>query len=216
MKKSIFLLLVLFPFVALAQQKSFHQDHEFVDLGLSVKWATCNVGADSPDEYGDYFAWGETQPKSYYSWSNYKYWEQGAGFFGNYMKKYCYNQVDGNVDRKSVLDKNDDAASTNWGGNWRTPTKYELFELRDSCKWEEEISDDVRGYRVTGPNGNSIFIPNAAYILGSIHGDRGDKVTLWSSSLNRNVSSKAYLLETYELDIDYERYLGCPIRPVLE
>lgn len=215
MKKYLLLLFLFCSLLAVAQPRNSHNGHEYVDLGLSVKWATCNVGAPSPDVYGSYFAWGEVYPKDYYGWSEYRWWEKGEGFFGNYMTKYCFNSVDGNVDYRAILSSSDDVASVRWGGNWRMPTKDELFELRDRCVWQETTLNDVRGYRITGPNGNSIFIPNAAYIIGSIYGDKHDRIFLWSSSLNRNESDEAYLLDSYELTISYDRYIGCPVRPVL-
>jgi hypothetical protein len=133
--------------------------HEYVDLGLSVKWATCNVGANAPEEYGDYFAWGETEPKEVYEWSTYK-WCNGSD---NMLTKYCTNSSDGTVDNKNQLDKEDDAASVNWGGAWRMPTEAEQDELREQCTWTWTTQNGVNGYQVTGPNGKSIFLPAAGY-----------------------------------------------------
>ena len=149
--------------------------HEYVDLGLSVKWATCNVGASKPEEYGDYFAWGETQPKDTYSWSTYK-WCNGSS---HTLTKYCTDNNYGTVDNKTVLDAADDAATANWGGSWRMPTDAELTELRENCTWTWIIENDMCGYRVTSKKENytdkSIFLPvtsNAAFY--------------WSSSLGSN------------------------------
>ena len=136
-------------------------NHEYVDLGLSVKWATCNVGATKPEEYGDYFAWGETQPKDYNDWSTYK-WCIGSY---NTLTKYNTSSSYGTVDNKTVLAKTDDAATVNWGGSWRMPTDTEWTELRENCTWtwttqNSEYGYGVHGYRVTSKkNGNSIFLP---------------------------------------------------------
>ena len=124
---------------------------EYVDLGLSVKWATFNVGARAPEYYGDYFAWGETEPKEEYSWATYKWCD---GTKDNVTK---YNKTDS----LTTLEPEDDAAHVHWGNKWRMPTKEELQELIDSCQWERTTVNEVRGNTVTGPNGNSIFIPLA-------------------------------------------------------
>ena len=129
---------------------------EAIDLGLSVKWANFNVGAASPEDFGDYFAWGETSTKaSYGSWSNYSY---GNG--SNDLTKYCES------DGKTVLEASDDAATAELGSSWRMPTHDELQELVDECTWTWQ-SSGVPGYTVTGPNGNSIFLPAAAHSAGT-------------------------------------------------
>lgn len=131
---------------------------EAVDLGLSVKWATCNVGASSPEEYGDYFAWGETEPKEVYDWSTYK-WCEGTS---TTLTKYNTISSDGTVDNKTVLEPEDDAATANWGGAWRMPTDAEMTELREQCTWTWTTLNGVDGYKVTSKsNGNSIFFPAA-------------------------------------------------------
>ena len=123
--------------------------HEYVDLGLSVKWATYNVGATAAEENGNYYAWGETEPKDYYDWSRYK-WCDGTK---SVMTKY--NKEDG----LTTLLPEDDAAHVNWGGEWRMPTKDELTELRERCVWELTTLNGVKVCKVTGPNSNSIFLP---------------------------------------------------------
>ena len=129
---------------------------DFVDLGLSVKWATCNVGATTPEGYGDYFAWGETSPKTTYNWSTYKYCN-GSSFS---ITKYCTDSKCGIVDNKTTLELIDDAVHVNWGGNWRIPTKEEFDELITECDWTWTSYNGVNGYRVTSKkNGNSIFLP---------------------------------------------------------
>ena len=95
---------------------------------MSVKWATCNVGATKPEEYGDYFAWGETDPKSTYDWSTYKYCNGSSST----LTKYNTDNSQGTVDNKTTLDLSDDAARANWGDSWRMPTDAELTELRSN------------------------------------------------------------------------------------
>ena len=133
--------------------------HAYVDLGLSVKWATYNIGASSPEEYGDYFAWGETAPKDVYVWSTYK-WCNGSQ---NTLTKYCTNKEYGAVDNKITLELEDDAAHVNWGGEWRMPTKAELEELREKCTWTPAKINGVSGREITGPNGNKLFLPYSGY-----------------------------------------------------
>ena len=107
------------------------KEYKYVDLGLpsGTLWADRNVGADSPEAYGDYFAWGETTPKSTYNWSTYK-WCNGDRYT---MTKYCTSSSYGTVDNKTVLDPEDDVAHVKWGGIWRMPTKAEMLELQDRC-----------------------------------------------------------------------------------
>lgn len=163
--------------------------HEAVDLGLSVKWAACNVGANSPDDYGDYFAWGETSPKSSYISDN-------CLTYGVSM-----SDISGNPQY--------DSATANWGGDWRMPTMAEQDELRNNCTWEWTTLNGVNGLRVTGPNGNSIFLPFA--------GDVGSRNYYWSST-PYGVNS-AYILaicsDGYGPGYG-ARYIGNPVRPVLE
>ncbi len=133
--------------------------HETVDLGLpsGIRWATCNVGASAPHETGCYFAWGETDPKATYDWDTYK-WCKGSE---NTLTKYCNNfsyGSDGFADNKVFLDAEDDVAIANWGGGYRMPTYGEFMELSEKCTWTWETSNGVRGYTVTGTNGNSIFL----------------------------------------------------------
>ena len=158
------------------EPKNMENGHEYVDLGLSVKWATCNVGANQAEEYGDYFAWGETEPKEVYDWSTYKW-----GNSNETQTKYCTDSNYGTVDNKTVLESADDAATENWGGAWRMPTYEELDELLTKCTWIVTTMNGVDGCKVIGPNGNSIFLPNGGYRqVGSIGGREG---TYWSSSL---------------------------------
>ena len=161
---------------------NFNNGYEYADLGLSVKWATMNIGANSPEEYGDYFAWGETKPKNTYSWGTYK-WCKGSY---NTMTKYCTASRYGTVDNKSVLDPEDDAAHVNWGGTWRMPTRAEQDELRSKCTWTWTTQNGVNGRLVTGPNGNSIFLPAAGGRKDSSPYSAGSDGYYWSSSLKAN------------------------------
>ena len=188
-------------------------NHEYVDLGLSVKWATCNVGATKPEEYGDYFAWGETEPKDYYDWSTYK-WCNGSY---DTQTKYCTNSSYGTVDNKTVLDKEDDAAAVNWGGNWRMPTDAEMTELRNNCTWTWTTQNGVKGYQVTGPNGNSIFLPAAGCRRGSSLDDAGSYGVFWSSSLlsgNPHIACALYFNSDSVNWYRNGRRYGPSVRPV--
>lgn len=192
-------------------------NHEYVDLGLSVKWATCNVGASKPEEYGDYFAWGETQPKSTYNWSTYKYCNGSS----TSLTKYCTDSYNGTVDNKNTLELSDDAARANWGGSWRMPTDAELTELREQCTWTWTTQNGVYGYKVTskksGYTNKSIFLPAAGYRNDSSLSGAGSNSRYWSSSLSTGIPYFAYELLFYSgsvlRNLDY-RCCGQSVRPV--
>jgi hypothetical protein len=185
---------------------------EYVDLGLSVKWATFNVGASKPEDYGDYFAWGETEPKETYSWATYKW-----GTSSNLTK---YNTTDG----KTTLEPEDDAAYVNWGGKWRMPTKDEMQELFDSCTWKTETQNGINGYNVIGPNGNSIFVPTAGWYNEDDFGVglQGNATYYWTSTLSSFNKIRAYDLVFNDVSgsndgiIANTRRCGFPIRPVYD
>ena len=148
---------------------------EWVDLGLpsGLLWATCNVGASFVEDYGDYFAWAETQPKDDYSWSNYIYCCHGNSLS---LTKYCNNYgygCDGYTDNLTVLEPDDDAATVNWGNGWRTPTKAEWQELFDNCSSVWTTQNGVNGRLYTGPNGNTLFLPAAGSDHGFLAGSSG-------------------------------------------
>lgn len=174
---------------------------EAVDLGLSVKWANMNVGADKPSSYGTYFAWGETKPKKYYSWGTYE-WSQGNTQF---LTKYS------TIDKKTKLALADDAAHANLGGEWRTPTAEEYEELinPDNCKWEWVTMDGINGYKVTGKKtGNSIFLPITGF---RFYGDvqfRAISGIYWTSSLYIANPNKAWCLEFNFSDVSV--FYGTP------
>ena len=192
--------------------------HVFVDLGLSsgTKWATCNVGANNPEGYGDYFAWGETTPKETYNWSTYRYCN------GDYNKltKYCNNAEYGNdgfTDALTTLEASDDAATANWGSVWRMPTQTELNELKNSCTVTWVTYNGVNGRLFTGPNGNSVFLPAAGGRYDSELYDAGSLGLYWSSSLYTDYPIDAWCLYFYS-DNGYVngnyRYYGQSVRPV--
>ena len=186
-----------------------------VDLGLSVLWASCNVGAESPEELGGRYAWGETEEKHEYSWASYK-WCDGSE---NSITKYCTTGNYGNVDNKTVLEPADDVASVKWGDAWRIPTIDEQNELIKECTWEWTSYNDVKGYNVTGPNGNSIFLPATGYCYDSIVMNKDSYGYYWLNSLGEFDSNGAYLFfvsSKYEvwLRYGYRRCYGYPVRAV--
>ncbi|MCQ2209048.1 MAG: hypothetical protein MJZ34_02035 [Paludibacteraceae bacterium] len=151
--------------------------HEYVDLGLpsGTLWATCNIGASQPEEYGDYFSWGETKPKEVYDMIRYKW-----------LKDDVYTKYN-HIDSYSTLLPEDDAATVNWGDEWRMPTCYEQRELVEKCTYSWEEVNGVYGAKFTGPNGNSVFFPAAGYrnCLDAFRVGYGGYY--WSSSLDDNV-----------------------------
>ena len=185
-----------------------------VDLGLpsGTLWADRNVGADSPEAYGDYFAWGEIEPKTAYGWSNYK-WCRSY----DTLTKYCTYSSDGTVDNKTTLDLEDDAAYVNMGSEWRMPTITEQQELIDNCTWTWTTQNGVNGYKVTGNNGNSIFLPAAGFRSGTCLDLASYDGEYWSSSLWESRSSDAY---AFYFNDDYNwgyagRYYGFSVRAVV-
>ena len=185
-----------------------------MDLGLSVKWATCNVGASSPEDYGDYFAWGETTIKSTYNWSTYKYCNGSSSTLTKYNTSSSY----GTVDNKTKLDLTDDVAYMNWGGVWRMPTDAEMTELREQCTWTWTSQNGVNGYKVTSKsNGNSIFLSAAGYRGGSSLYDAGSHGNYWSSSVNANYPYNAWNVlfnSSYVYGNTNIRFYGFTVRPV--
>ena len=189
---------------AYGEEKSFTtllpiNGHDCVDLGLpsGLKWATCNIGATTPEDYGNYYAWGETATKSEYTDQNsVTYGQQISDFSGN--AQY-------------------DAARANWGGSWRMPTEAEMKELRDNCTWTWTTQSNVYGYRVTGSNGNSIFLPAAGNYNGSSHNRVGEYGYYWSSTPDESDTYTAYYLYflSENQDVRWDnRYYGQTVRPV--
>lgn len=181
---------------------------EAVDLGLSVKWADRNLGAEDNADYGPYFAWGELTFKEEYSDNTYKF------FSNKSMSKY--NEADG----RNTLEPKDDAATVVLGRHWRIPTVKEIEELVTKCRWirsseTDSNGDDVYGYRVVGLNGNSIFLPSAGYFdYNRIFSD-GYSGLYWSSSLDKDNNEQAWGLESGELTVE-SRVIGMSIRPVYD
>lgn len=176
--------------------------HEYVDLGLSVKWATCNVGANKPEKYGDYYAWGETNTKSSYK-------EDNCTTYGKQM-----NDISGNPQY--------DVARKKWGVTWRMPTKAEMLELINSCTCQWTTQNGVKGYKVTGPNGNHIFLPAAGCRYGSSLVNDGYYGYYWSST---PYDVNGYDGSAYSLGFGdgsegvhwyYNRKFGLTVRPITE
>ena len=192
--------------VVFVEEEAIEDEHEWVDLGLpsGTLWATCNVGANSPEEYGDYFAWGETKPKTKYDSSTY--------FDSDYLK---YKNSDG----KTVLAPEDDAATVNWGSGWQMPNLDQMKELNNSDYTTEEwtTQNGVNGRKVTSKsNGNSIFLPAAGYCKSDLY-HAGSRGYYWSSSLYPYLDSDAYYQSFdsggwgYSI---YDRFSGQSVRPV--
>ena len=196
-------------------------EHSYVDLGLSVMWATCNVGAENSWSYGEYYSWGETETKSNFSWSTYK-WCSGSSY--NTLTKYCYNYSysgNGVIDDKRTLDLEDDAAHVNWGGYWRMPTSLEMRELIDSCTWEWTQINGVNGYKVTsnrnGFTDKFIFMPAGGYKYEKGLDLYGSNCVYWSSTLSDEKPIGVFGISFSSKDRNtsyYTRYQGFCVRPV--
>ena len=204
---------------------------EAVDLGLlsGIKWASFNVGASNPEEYGDHYAWGEIEPyyssqdpltwkdgKTGYDWASYK-WSEGSN---TTITKYCSDSsygYNGFTDTKTVLDAEDDAASVALGGKWRMPTDADWTELRTTCTWTWTKQNGVKGRLVTASNGNSIFLPAAGFRVNTTFYDAGLSGGYWSSSLNVDDPDYAWLVDFSSANVDRRssnRYYGFSVRPV--
>lgn len=162
-----------------------YNGHDYVDLGLpsGTLWATCNLGADKPEGYGDYFAWGETNPKTVYSWDNYKYCYVNSQKLTKYctISGYGYNGLN---DGLTVLLPEDDAATSYWGAGWRMPTTEECQELMHNTTHTWTIRNDVYGRLFTGKNGNTLFLPAAGWYNGNSTGYVGELGYYWASLLD--------------------------------
>lgn len=191
---------------------------EAVDLGLSVKWSSTNLGATSPSDYGDYFSWGETSPKDNYSWATY---ELCNGSYDN-LTKYNTKSSYGTVDNKTVLEPEDDVASVKLGGKWRMPTDAEWTELSTKCTWTWVTNyngSGINGRLVKATNGNSIFLPAAGYRYDTNLGYAGSYGIYWSSSLSSDCPYYAWYVYFYSDSVcSYydNRYNGLSVRPVSE
>ena len=167
-------------------------DYDYVDLGLpsGTLWATMNVGAETPEGYGDYFLWGETAPRLRYDWDSYM-WCNGSW---DALTKYNNMGSYGKVDNKTELDPEDDAARVNWGPLWRMPTSEQLLELMEKCTWEWTVMNGVNGQLATGPNGNTMFLPAAGLRSGTSRYEVGESGYYWSRTLDTTEPSGACIL----------------------
>ena len=196
-----------------------------IDLGLSVYWATSNIGASTPEGYGDYYAWGETEIKEDYSWLTYKW---GTEYSSEDFTKYCpadkasYWGGEGSPDGKTALDPEDDAAHVNLGGNWRMPTYQEWYNLIKKCTWtwtDNYNGTGVKGRIVTASNGNSIFLPAAGNRYGTSLYHAGSSGSYWTRSLLNSMPFGSWFVGFDSADVDWlydNRSDGLSIRPVTE
>ena len=183
-----------------------------VDLGLSVQWAPCNLGASRPEEFGSHFAWVETMGKSNCDWSTYLYCDGASTSLG----KYNFDASSGAVDYKTLLEPSDDAATAAMGLPWRMPTAAEVEELFTKTSWASVIKNGVYGYEFTARNGNSIFLPNAGFQEGEKIAGAGECGGYWTSASN---GFEAYALwfqpKLTKAKTLVSRSLGLAVRPVV-
>lgn len=216
MKKTFYaMLIVVMSFVACKKTTDGDNTQTGVDLGLSVKWGSCNLGAYSPDGVGDYFAWGETKAKAEYSWETYKF----SNGTGKTITKYINDSSFGVVDNKTVLEPEDDAAHMRLGGKWRMPTKEEMEELiatreNASYKWEWKSVNGHDGWLITYlKNSNSIFLPATSWS----YADDPDTGYYWTSSLISPDGAWLLVFSSKWLGVSSDgRFVGLSIRPVSE
>lgn len=186
--------------------------HEYVDLGLSVCWATCNVGAETVSDYGNHYSWGELEPKSVYHWNTYEYYvkdsenEDSEGHFIDIGDEIGGTQYD--------------VAHVEWGGDWRMPTYIELQELLNRCMFTFTSRNRVEGLEVRGPNGKTIFLPYAGYYIGDTDEPSypGTNGSYWSGTVKYGdgESNAYYFVFGKQYRADYTvRYCGNSVRPVL-
>ena len=187
--------------------------HEAVDLGLSVKWATCNVGASTPESIGGYYAWGETFTKDSYTWDNYTWLDAINGKFIKYGEWYC------------VLKSSDDVATVKWGKGWRMPTKEEIDEFVTSCTktavhGKVYIDGKYRtrtiGYNIVGPSGKSIYLPCSGYYVDTELKSTTSGAYFWSSSGDSDDNARMYDSFWSNCAHTHFKNSGLPIRPVAD
>lgn len=197
--------------------------HEYVDLGLpsGTLWATCNLGAQRPEDYGYYYAWGELAPKEIYNWARYVWMRSGQG---NWQGCTKYTVPDGLTagawyngdtfvgDNQATLLPEDDAARMTWGEGWCMPTAKQFKELIDNCNCTSDKLNGVRIYKIEGPNGNCIYLPYAGFYSVQQAYDEGSSLNYWTSSLNTFDSSSA--MRFGQTVGSTARYQGLTVRPV--
>lgn len=198
--------------ISVSKPTGYINNYGYVDLGLSVKWSTRNVGASSESDYGGYYAWGETTTKDYYDWSN------------------CFDCLDDKGESWAIYKRDvnavitpssgHDTARENWGGSWRMPTEAELKELIEKCQWKWTSKNGHNGYLVIGPNGNSIFLPAAGYRCGTATKDKGSQGCYVSCMISPASSDNVFNLEFhsnwYTLSWYLARKCGNSVRPVAD
>lgn len=219
MKKLLLVVfLIVFVYTLKAQNNSNDNvvEPDAIDLGLSVKWASFNLGASKPEEYGNYYAWGEVQTKQDYDWESYKYGNNNVELT-KYVTQGQYGK-DGLTDHLKVLNPEDDAASYLLGGLWRIPTNTELAELRDKCTWSWTSENGVDGYRVKGPNNKSIFLPAAGMYINSNNNTLNKGGRYWSSEVfSQNDMANTLYFDSNASHTGWDaksRPYGLSIRPV--
>ena len=226
-----------------SKEDNIDSTERYVDLALSVKWASCNIGATKPEEFGNYYAWGEndtfdytivwatsdisidsqygncsawgeSKVKSVYNWNQYEYCNGTAST----LTKYCTNGSYGIVDNIIELEESDDVAYNILDEGWRMPTDAEWTELREKCDWKWIQKNGVNGYEVTGKNGNSIFLPAAGYRNDTSLLDIGYEGRYWSKSLREDKPIYAWGVrfspDYKRRSTEFYRYVGRSVRPV--
>ncbi len=234
LKYCLTLVAFLAPFVSCEPEKTDNPDKDnrssdeftlvtegMADLGLSVKWAAFNIGASSPEGYGDYYAWGEveTRDESTYKYNMWEHYAFGSAWAGQVsLTKYCTDPKYGLEDHNTILDPEDDAATVKWGDRWRMPTLSEMQELKRECEQKPYEINGIKGILFVGSNKNAIFLPYA----GGMQGFQNVNAYYWTSSLCLNDNTTAMALNTGVTSIDHGSYLettagrvyGLPIRAV--
>lgn len=204
--------------------------HEALDLGTGILWATTNLGASEPQEYGKYYSWGEIDTKDEYKWGNYK-WSDGfepktaQEYEELKMTKYCLYKIYGTKDDKKVLDPEDDAATQSWQNGWRMPTKQEVADLLSKCEWEWNRVEGIFGYKISSKKtGKEIFIPAGGVIAYDGKHNSSMMCNYWTASLHdQNEQYYAYSFvytdegkEGSEYISQTYRYMGMTIRAVCD
>ncbi len=195
-----------------------YQGHEFVDLGLpsGTLWATCNVGANKPEDYGEYFAWGENKPKTIYNWGTYKYADGGP----DKLTKYCNSREWGKrffKDNQTTLQSSDDSAVANWGDGWRMPSSKQWLELETNTIQSLTTKNGVKGQLFTAKNGQAIFLPIAGHRQDDGFSKAGSIGCYWSSTLHEINPFCAYYFNVNSnhcCNLFYDRFYGFSVRPV--